>query len=715
MYYTLRERRAMNSPGKPHTLDDGRRGLGDREPEPEQADAAEERVDGRFEITVSEDRMRAFISLFPSGGGTPLAVERIKKSLSALKVVFGVNDELLKRLVDNVERTKDEKSGVIIAQGLLPEEGKGGYVKYHVKGGDREPGAGGPDGDGSDGRGIRATARVAKGDLVASVVKSVPGRDGRDVLGNAVPAAKVADPKVVAGLNIRVDKGSLYTAAVDGIVEAARDEAGVTTISARPFADGEFAVRVPDGDMEVLVDIRPSVGGGRPVDPARVREECTRQGVTAAVDAGRIREAVARAEREQAPVEGVLVASGEPPVHGRNGSVSFPVRSATGSRLRRREDGSVDYKEQDLFTTVEKGTVVAVLTQPGRAVRDGRTVRGRAVQAKDGRDAALSAGNNTLVEEKGETARFIAAIDGRLFCDGKSVSVERVMVVEGDVGPKTGNVRFNGVVEITGDVLDGYQVHGKKGVTVRGNVGNARVVSEGAVTVRGGVIGKGNGTVSAGSGIAVKFAENARMEARGDIVVHRAAMNCTILTEGKIVAVTEKGLLVGGELRARLGVVAKTLGNESEHRTEIFVGSDFFVERTLQETKRRLERCAAEVRTLDLALEKASRGERKTDPRQDRGDGRSAAPSQASAAPEAGESQRKKAELAAEAEALQRVENECLLKLNELFDAEVTAQETLFKGVKVHIGKLVYEPDGTRTKTRVFYDREQRRIDTGRL
>jgi uncharacterized protein (DUF342 family) len=706
----------MNKPVKRRPRGKERSSPAQHEKDPANAAPFEKRVDGRFEINLSEDRMRAFISLSSSrGGGAPLSVEKVKKSLAELKIVFGVNDELLKRLIENVERTKDEKRGVIIAQGLAPEEGKEGIVRYHIKG--RGKDAGKVEGRGGAGRDRIPvmTAKAKKGDILATVVKSVPGRDGKDVLGNPVPSPSVRDPKLLAGRNIRVEKGSLYYMGVDGIVEVFEDENGVRTVSGCPCSDGEFSIRILDGDMEVLIDVRPSLGGGKPVYPSGVLHECKSQGVVVAVDEAKVRDAVDKAEKEHVPVENVLIARGEPPVHGKDGSVKFPLRFATGSRLSRLEDGSVDFKEQDIFTTVEKGTIVAEITEPEGAVRDGVTVKGRTVEAKNGREVTLVAGSNTLVEKREGYSRFIAAIDGRFFCDGRSVSVEPVMLIEGDAGPETGNVRFNGVVEIAGDVLDGYRVYGKKGVIVRGNVGNAEVKSEKNVTILCGVLGKGCGVVSAGGDITVKFAENARLEARGDIVVHRAAMNCSMLSGGRIAAVKEKGQLVGGELKARLGVVAKTLGNDSEHRMEIFAGSDFFVERTLHETRRRLERCVRETRAFDLAPEKAPRGGRLSDRNPDRSGQRGAVQPAGPLKPDSGEPQQFRTSLLAEAEELKRVESECLLKLDEVFDAQVAAQDTLFRGVRVHFGKNVYEPDGSRTKVKITYDRERHRINTCRM
>jgi hypothetical protein len=91
-----------------------------------------ERVDGLCEIKISDDRMSAQISLYPSQhGGNPLDFGTVKKELTSAGVVFGINEELLKKLIITVEKMHEEKEGVIIAKGLPPEEGKGGTIQYH--------------------------------------------------------------------------------------------------------------------------------------------------------------------------------------------------------------------------------------------------------------------------------------------------------------------------------------------------------------------------------------------------------------------------------------------------------------------------------------------------------------------------------------------------------------------------------------------------------
>ncbi len=88
-------------------------------------------IEGRCAVRVNDDKMSAVIDLIPSeGNGKPLAYEMVNSELKSKGVVYGVNTELLKKLIQNVEKTKNAKKGVIIAQGVLPEQGKDGSIEF---------------------------------------------------------------------------------------------------------------------------------------------------------------------------------------------------------------------------------------------------------------------------------------------------------------------------------------------------------------------------------------------------------------------------------------------------------------------------------------------------------------------------------------------------------------------------------------------------------
>lgn len=102
--------------------------------EPEETSAhsdAEKPVDGYCSVRVTRDGMRALMNLQPSqNGGKPLTVESARLALQKARVVHGVNKELLKKLVTNVEKSGSGKNGVIIAQGQKPENGTDGSVEF---------------------------------------------------------------------------------------------------------------------------------------------------------------------------------------------------------------------------------------------------------------------------------------------------------------------------------------------------------------------------------------------------------------------------------------------------------------------------------------------------------------------------------------------------------------------------------------------------------
>jgi hypothetical protein len=88
-------------------------------------------VDSSCNITVSGDRMNAQIDLHPSkGGGVPLTITKVKEELEAAGVVYGINYDLLKKLIATSEKTKEQKVGVIIAQGTPSQEGRDGMIEY---------------------------------------------------------------------------------------------------------------------------------------------------------------------------------------------------------------------------------------------------------------------------------------------------------------------------------------------------------------------------------------------------------------------------------------------------------------------------------------------------------------------------------------------------------------------------------------------------------
>jgi uncharacterized protein (DUF342 family) len=542
-----------------------------------------------------------------------------------------------------------------------------------------------------------------EGDLLATVEHAQFGREGKNVLGEQLPAKKVHVPRLVAGRNVTVEGGTRYLMRTNGLVEVFEGAKGTLFIQAKSFRNGTCSVNIADDEMTATLTLTPSLGGGEAVTTHLVLEECSRLGITFGIDRQAAEEAVQRAQKGGEVMGGVIVARGEPPINGNEGSIELHVLQASGSTGRVRGDGSVDFKTLDRVTSVKRDQLIAVLTHPSPGRQDGHTVKGRVVKAQSGKPAVCEVGSNVRSEERGETVHYFSNINGKLVFDGKKISVEPVLIIEGDVGPKTGHIKFSGMVHVKGNVQDTYNVFSKKDITVEGNVGNCVIKTDGNLTVRNGIVGKNRGLIQVGGDVRFKFAENSNIRAGGSIQVMRAALNCTLIAGSRIVAVEEKGQIIGGQLKAGDGIEVKILGNESEHRMEVHVGSDFSVEekiQTLQEKMKKFERALKKIMLVLDKLKKAS-----PDPEGLPEDLRTLY----------GET-RKKATIAKIAVTELRKKQRTLSdSLDELRDAEVLVRDTLYRGVKIIFGRHSFEPETRETKVKITYCHAKDRVEVNRL
>ncbi|MFW6139711.1 MAG: flagellar assembly protein A [Spirochaetota bacterium] len=94
-------------------------------------------VDGWFKIHIAEDKMSAAIDLVPSqGGGKSLSFPDIQQTIAEMGICYGVNWQLLQKLIERVEKTQNSKQGVIFAQGHAPEDGQDGSIEFHFSNSD---------------------------------------------------------------------------------------------------------------------------------------------------------------------------------------------------------------------------------------------------------------------------------------------------------------------------------------------------------------------------------------------------------------------------------------------------------------------------------------------------------------------------------------------------------------------------------------------------
>ena len=294
------------------------------------------------------------------------------------------------------------------------------------------------------------------------------------------------------------------------------------------------------------------------------------------------------------------VAFGIPPEHGLDAQIikKFDM-SITGRPVADVYD-RVDYKNLNIFLLAKKGQVLAERI-PHTQGKPGTNVHGATIRQKPGKPKPVPAGKNTIIKDENFV---VSEIDGQIVDSGNKISVDPHLEVKGDVGLATGNIDFVGGVTVNGSVQLGFQLKATGDIEIKGMISGGDVSGRNII-VKGGVQGMSRGTVRAENDFQATFAENADIEAGGNVIITDVAMHSTIRAGHTLIVEGKKGLINGGNLAAGEEIRATTVGNVSNVVTRLTVGVNPMLQKQYQtvlkeynEAKKRLDQVTKMINTL---------------------------------------------------------------------------------------------------------------------
>ncbi|MGD0725920.1 MAG: FapA family protein [Spirochaetia bacterium] len=339
--------------------------------------------------------------------------------------------------------------------------------------------------------------------------------------------------------------------------------------------DGTAVIEVSKDGMLAHATLYPPTGNGGPLTIDVMREAIKGKGVNTGIDWEAIKGSVLTCNEERIVVSEVVVARGRRP---RDEIPPYLVLSevlAEKPKKEQPEAARVNFRELSLFTLVKKGDVLATL-EPKQDGAMGTTVRGTGVAFHKEPVPYPKPGRNT----QWESGTVIAQCDGKFHPTPDSFWVDEVLEVAGDLDLRTGNIDFPGDVVIKGELRDGFVVKAGKSVLCIGAIGAARVECKEDLVTQSGVLGKETAVLSVGGAMEAKFIEGCSLSATGPVRVRTSVMNSMINTKDRL-EMGDRGIIIGGVIRAANGVSAAQIGSERGPRTEIHCGIDFTVERKL--------------------------------------------------------------------------------------------------------------------------------------
>ena len=364
-----------------------------------------------------------------------------------------------------------------------------------------------------------------------------------------------------------------------------------------PAGDVVIGVEVSKDEMKGSIVVSPPSMSGSEASFDMIKRAILQQGVVeACINEDKIKEFVDNPVYNN-PYE---VAAAIEPVDGHDAYISYNFETDPNKlKAQVDEEGKVDYKKLNNIQNVIADQPLAQKI-PAERGKGGKTLFGRYLEAKNGKDIQIQLGANVKLDRDGVTIK--AEIDGEVMLVNGKVTVEPVKYLDA-VNVKTGDVKFVGTVVIKGNVQEGYKVEATN-IEVGGIVDKSRLEATGNIIVRQGIFGKGEGYIKAGKSLWAKFINDTTVEVEENVIVNDSIVNSNVTAMKNIVLRGKKAQIIGGHLMATEEICARKVGSPGGGTETILeVGVDPRAKKRLEELQNMQAKSTKEYENCDLDIQ----------------------------------------------------------------------------------------------------------------
>lgn len=356
--------------------------------------------------------------------------------------------------------------------------------------------------------------------------------------------------------------------------------------------DASFRLEISANAMEASIDVV-CPRGGKSLDAEAIYLALGEAGITTGIDQEAIGKACAATRDER-----FVVAVGTPQIDGEHARFELLVSDARDRTPQVSNNGLIDFRELGAIPTVSAGQPLMRHIPPTTGTV-GRNVRGEIIEPVPGKDEAFAEPLVGAGVSAGDPHVLVALVSGQPVRCGNGVNVEQVLRVR-NVDMTSGNISFDGTVNIQGEVLPGMKVSATGDIYVGEAVDGAELDAGGDIHVAGGIIAKAH--VRAGGAVSVRFVENAKVTAGTTIAIDDTALQGDLQANNQILVglkSPQRGRLAGGSARAMLLIQTPILGSSSGGVTNLLLGVNPILEGKHQELLKRIEKQRANEQDLE--------------------------------------------------------------------------------------------------------------------
>lgn len=269
-----------------------------------------------------------------------------------------------------------------------------------------------------------------------------------------------------------------------------------------------------------------------------------------------------------------LIRKGKPMLSGVDARLMLYVEKH--SNPDERKDGSIDFREISFFQQIKEGTLIAEKVLPIEGTQ-GFDIYGNVIPVRKSKDILFKTGKNVIVREGHGREQYFAGITGLLKLNDMSVEIVDVIIIEGDVGPLTGNLHTDKNVVIKGNVRNDYIIECNGDVCIDGSVENGAIlIIKGNLTVKQGILGeKTTATIKGFANIG--FIQESNVHVDQDCNVNKYVYNAKLYSGGHLsvngvgIENANRGCILGGEIVAMGSMTLASVGCQGE-TTRLYCG-----------------------------------------------------------------------------------------------------------------------------------------------
>lgn len=342
---------------------------------------------------------------------------------------------------------------------------------------------------------------------------------------------------------------------------------------ADPLAGG-LTVTISEDRLEATL-VLPPLRNARAPEPGALVERLRGEHRLVDVDVDEVERMLEEALDTESESTSAVVARGQPPVDGCDGTLEW-LGNFFESRVLRLPDGSVDHYHHTKVSVYE-GQPILKIHPPTRGTA-GTDVIGQKIAPTPGAPAPLECDDAVRRDERNADL-VCAARAGMVEYSHEKLTVSELQVIE-QVDFASGSIDFEGAVQVRGTVMPKFSVIGTGPVIISGTVENAHIESRTNITIEKGVMGRGDARLISPGDISVGFAREATIECGGRFDARRELLWC----EGRVTGdlLIETGRIIGGRWLVGGSVIADEIGSREEVTTFLTLGQSPELHRELR-------------------------------------------------------------------------------------------------------------------------------------